>query len=57
MKNDSFSMIGPLPDDPVTTMAYVPYQTDTEMYSDEQALCSGTLYKNLDKPFKRGALK
>ena len=49
--------VSPLPDDAVTTMAYVPYQTDRDTFDDETALCKGTLFINLNKPFCRGAIK
>ena len=49
--------LSPLPDDAATTMAYVPFQTDRDMYDEETALCKGTLFINLNKPFCRGALK
>ena len=46
-----------LPADAAVTMAYVPFQLDTARYGDEQALCSGTLFVDLNKPFLRGAIK
>ena len=49
--------LSPLPDDVVTTMAYIPFQTDKELFDDETAFCKGTLFINLNKPFCRGALK
>lgn len=33
------------------TMAYVPMQQYTESYDPEKALCAGTLFPELDKPF------
>jgi hypothetical protein len=62
MKNDcgnfdSFKPLMPLPEKPVTTMAYVPFQTDKEMFETEIALNKGTLFVDLYKPFCRGALK
>ncbi len=33
------------------TMAYVPVQKWTEVYSEPDALCRGTLFPELDKPF------
>lgn len=42
------------PDDCAIAMAYVPVQMDTTVYDEEQALCRGTLFTALDKPFKRG---
>ncbi len=41
----------PLPKDTVTAMAYVPYQNAGKLYAPEQALCRGTLFPDLDKPF------
>ena len=40
-----------LPANPVATMAYVPFQLDKTAYSPEVALCEGTLFKVLNKPF------
>lgn len=40
-----------LPDTPVVTMAYVPFQLDKTAYSAEQALQNGTLFTALNKPF------
>lgn len=43
-----------LPEDPVVTMAYVPYQTqeDLEIFSAEQGICVGTMFPELNKPFR-----
>ncbi len=54
---DSFKAVTSLPDDTVTTMAYVPFQTDKAMFDVEVALSKGTLFTDLYKPFLRGALK
>ena len=43
-----------LPDKVVTTMAYVPFQTDTTMYKPETALKYGTVFPDLNKPFLGG---
>lgn len=43
-----------LPKNPVTAMAYVPFQTDSTMYEAEKALCCGTAFPDLDKPFYGG---
>ncbi|MCD7723148.1 MAG: spore coat associated protein CotJA [Clostridiales bacterium] len=57
MFNPSFlkpkaKMIPPLPKNAAVTMAYVPYQQQAEPYSNEmEALCRGTLFEELDKPF------
>ena len=34
-------------------MAYVPWQEWQNLYSAETALCKGTIFKDLDKPFLR----
>ena len=44
----------PFPDDFSVAMAYVPVQTDTTVYDEMKALCQGTLFVVLDKPFMRG---
>lgn len=44
----------PFPDDYSIAMAYVPVQTDTTVYDEMQALCEGTLFVALNKPFMRG---
>ena len=46
-----------LPKDASVTMAYIPLQTELEAYSDEQALTNGTLFPQLNKPFKGRMLK
>ena len=55
--NSYYFALSPLPSDAVTTMAYVPFQTDKDMFDDDTAFCKGTLFINLNKPFCRGALK
>lgn len=35
----------------VLTMAYVPMQKFGALYNNEDALCAGTLFADLDKPF------
>ena len=40
----------PLPEKPVVTMAYVPFQTDKAVYDPEMALHEGTLFPVLNKP-------
>lgn len=54
---DSFRPLNAFPDDTVTAMAYVPFQTDKTMFDTETALSKGTLFTDLYKPFCRGALK
>ena len=49
--------VAPFPDNWSIAMAYVPMQTDTSAYEPAQALCEGTLFTALNKPFKRGCLK
>ena len=46
--------IEPFPKDTMVTMAYVPFQNAGELYAPEQALCRGTLFPELDKPFEPG---
>lgn len=43
-----------LPEDPVVAMAYVPYQQRGKMYYAEQGLEKGTLFPELNKPFRCG---
>ena len=40
-----------LPENPVATMAYVPFQEDNGVYDVQQALMQGTLFPVLYKPF------
>ncbi len=40
-----------LPETPVVAMAYIPFQTDRSVYDPEKALCEGTLFPVLNKPF------
>ena len=39
------------PEDYALAMAYVPFQSFKETYDAEKALCQGTLFPCLDKPF------
>lgn len=52
-----FTALKPLPDNTEVTMAYVPFQTDLSVYEVSDALNAGTLFKCLNKPFLRGALR
>lgn len=52
-----FDSMPALPADTAVTMAYVPFQLDKTMYDEDQALSVGTLFKDLNKPFLRGACK
>lgn len=45
------STISALPEHPVPTMAYVPFQTDMTTYDENKALRVGTLFPVLNKPF------
>ncbi len=38
----------------VLAMAYVPIQTLNVVYTEDDALCQGTLFPDLDKPFLKG---
>lgn len=40
-----------LPANAAVTMAYVPLQVDRTVYDEAKALCAGTLFPVLDKPF------
>ncbi len=44
--------ISALPKDTVVAMAYVPFQLDDRLYSNEQGFVSGTMFPVLNKPFK-----
>lgn len=35
-------------------MAYVPWQTFRDLHDCDQALCAGTVFRELEKPFKVG---
>ena len=52
-----FDGLRPLPADASVTMAYVPFQIDKTMFGEDDALHKGTLFKTLEKPFLRGAIK
>ena len=43
-----------LPSDATPTMAYIPLQLDLMVYETDDALCNGTLFPTLDKPFMHG---
>lgn len=49
--------VTPLPETVTTTMAYVPFQTNTTEYTPETALKNGTLFADLNKPFYGGKCK
>lgn len=46
-----------LPEDPVAAMAYVPFQLCNDVYPCDKALCAGTIFPVLDKPFLAGCCK
>ncbi len=56
---DGFEYTGlsALPAAAVPAMAYVPFQTDRKVYGASEALCKGTLFPVLNKPFKGGSVK
>ena len=60
LENTEF-FIDPIPKKVSEAMAYVPYQNAVKLYSPEQALCSGTLFPELNFPFstekKKGGMK
>lgn len=44
--------IASLPENPMCTMAYVPFQQhDSKTYSPDQGFAVGTMYQTLNKPF------
>ena len=45
------------PDKTPLAMAYVPFQQWGEVYDDEDALSRGTLFPELDLPFKGGDVR
>lgn len=47
----------PFPKDATVTMAYVPFQQNIDPYEPETALSNGTLFEQLDKPFKGRMVK
>ncbi|MCR4924653.1 MAG: spore coat associated protein CotJA [Clostridiales bacterium] len=55
-KSFNYKPLSPLPENPVVTMAYVPFQASIdETYSETTALNNGTLFPCLDKPFLMGS--
>lgn len=46
--------MGRFPEKTPIAMAYVPYQQWGETYSHQDALCRGTIFKELDLPFAGG---
>lgn len=46
--------MSPLPETFSVAMAYVPFQECNDVYSCDKALCAGTIFPVLDKPFLAG---
>lgn len=46
-----------LPENPVVAMAYIPYQECNDVYPCDKALCVGTVFPVLDKPFLAGCCR
>ncbi|MBR1811778.1 MAG: spore coat associated protein CotJA [Clostridia bacterium] len=46
-----------LPEDTVVAMAYVPFQLNRKTYDAGTALCKGTLFPVLNKPFKGACMR
>lgn len=44
--------ISRFPAETPVAMAYIPFQSLGQLYSDDEALMAGTLFPELDKPFK-----
>ncbi len=51
-RHPHFATMGAEPiDNAVLAMAYVPMQKFGRLYNNEDALCAGTMFADLDKPF------
>lgn len=50
---NSKSSLNQIDDFPIA-MSYTPWQQFSKTYSHEEALCKGTLFPELDKPFMKG---
>ncbi|MCI6771809.1 MAG: spore coat associated protein CotJA [Oscillospiraceae bacterium] len=46
-----------LPEKTVVAMAYIPYQECNDVYPCDKALCVGTVFPVLDKPFLAGCCR
>ena len=46
-----------LPDQVAVAMAYVPFQECNDVYPCDKALCAGTIFPVLDKPFLAGCCR
>lgn len=51
LENSDF-FIEPIPKKVSLAMAYIPYQNAGKLYAPEQALCMGTLFPELNFPFR-----
>ena len=51
---DLSTAMTPLPENPVVAMAYVPFQQWRSIYPQDEALERGTLFQELDLPFRGG---
>ena len=49
--DDEGGTVGAMPRKLALAMAYVPFQTWEKPYEDDTALCRGTAFPCLDKPF------
>lgn len=50
--NKNNKILTPFPSDATVTMAYIPFQQQAVTYDEEKkALCEGTLFPELNKPF------
>lgn len=59
LNNSNQNILPLLPKEPTVTMAYIPFQQQAVIYSEEDAaLDAGTLFPELNKPFTgKGVLK
>lgn len=46
--------ISPIPKTVSVAMAYIPFQDCNDVYQCDKALCAGTIFPVLDKPFLAG---
>lgn len=55
--NDDYCMTKPQKTNGILTMAFVNMQPLESVYSPETALCNGTLFPNINKPFMGGMVR
>ncbi|HRR77944.1 MAG: spore coat associated protein CotJA [Ruminococcus sp.] len=55
IRPDNNSISSRFPENTPLAMAYVPYQQWGDVYDDDKALTQGTLFPELDLPFKGGS--